>query len=536
MQIRPGHYHEFTAILPFTAIPCLAFHSVPRYVKCQYRPYGNSCRGFSFKLAPALPSGLAATTLLPMTTSTTHNTLLLLSADAHVALAPLAGLSEVDELMIALGCRFALDIFTIAQQDRPPPVPVSPPHDPGFVHRRPALHSWSGIHTPNSTPCRQTVHLRCDDCRRAALHRSHSVRIVRPQRLFTPHLAPLLLIFRMFASLSLFCPAWQINCSRPMPSGSRGGITLGILAPLGFQLLPPRPHPLLQPLDFSTTHSLSSASSNSGPTPVPHTQCHRAPLPPPGLEEQTLLRISHNIPSKAVPTRLPSTHGLCSSSPGAQPSSQLPPAPQPHASTTQVGPHPTLSTADQKRSTSTALAGTHLAISAWARAGRGPFPMPMPSILPVLRFGLPKPPGHSCFRNADSDLMRHQLRLSILQWNPGPPRRNPTQIIAATCGRFQAVISQEARDHLHHISDKFNAHTCNTDLAILLNKDTFEPNPAVFAFDEASTSKRYMGHGPTHCSRTLASLSLSQAPTVTFCSVHIHNVVAKKRDASTDLL
>ena len=30
--------------------------------------------------------------------------------------------------------------------------------------------------------------------------------------------------------------------------------------------------------------------------------------------------------------------------------------------------------------------------------------------------------------------------------------------------------------------------------------------------------------------------SLSGSPTVTFCSVHIHNVVAKKRDASTDLL
>ena len=30
--------------------------------------------------------------------------------------------------------------------------------------------------------------------------------------------------------------------------------------------------------------------------------------------------------------------------------------------------------------------------------------------------------------------------------------------------------------------------------------------------------------------------SLSGTATVTFCSVHIHNVVAKKRDASTELL
>ena len=30
--------------------------------------------------------------------------------------------------------------------------------------------------------------------------------------------------------------------------------------------------------------------------------------------------------------------------------------------------------------------------------------------------------------------------------------------------------------------------------------------------------------------------SLSGSPTVTFCSVHLHSVVANKRDASTDLL
>ena len=57
----------------------------------------------------------------------TGNTLLLLFADAY-----LAGLSEVDELKIALGCRFALDIFTIFQQDRPSPDPVPLPLDPGF--------------------------------------------------------------------------------------------------------------------------------------------------------------------------------------------------------------------------------------------------------------------------------------------------------------------------------------------------------------------------------------------------------------------
>ena len=73
--------------------------------------------------------------------------------------------------------------------------------------------------------------------------------------------------------------------------------------------------------------------------------------------------------------------------------------------------------------------------------------------------------------------MYHQFRLSILQWNPGPARRNPTQIIAATCGRFQAVILQEASDHVPHVSDQFIAYTGNTDLAVLLNKETFCAQP-----------------------------------------------------------
>ena len=42
----------------------------------------------------------------------------------------LAGLTEVDVLHIALGCRFALDIFTISQQHSPTPVHEPLPHDP----------------------------------------------------------------------------------------------------------------------------------------------------------------------------------------------------------------------------------------------------------------------------------------------------------------------------------------------------------------------------------------------------------------------
>ena len=146
----------------------------------------------------------------------------------------------------------------------------------------------------------------------------------------------------------------------------------------------------------------------------------------------------------------------------------------------------------------------------------------------MVRLSLPKHAGLGHIHNADSDLMHHQFRFSILQWNPGPARRNPTNII-------NAVILQEASDHVPHISDRFIAHTGNTDLAILLNKDTFEPIRAVYAFNESSTSKEAW-RMVLPIVRGLLRRSLSGTPTVTFCSVHIHNVVAKKRDASTERL
>ena len=117
------------------------------------------------------------------------------------------------------------------------------------------------------------------------------------------------------------------------------------------------------------------------------------------------------------------------------------------------------------------------------------FPEPRALVLPTVKFGQVKLDGLGHIDTADSDLMHHQYRLSVFQWNPGPARRNPTNIIAATCGRFHAVILQEASDHVPYSSDQFLAYTGNTDLAILLNKDTFEPDPMVFAFKEDSTSK-----------------------------------------------
>ena len=63
----------------------------------------------------------------------TSNAFLVLRADALVAPVLLSGFTDVDELMVALGCRFALDVFTSALQDRPLADPDPPPHDPGHA-------------------------------------------------------------------------------------------------------------------------------------------------------------------------------------------------------------------------------------------------------------------------------------------------------------------------------------------------------------------------------------------------------------------
>ena len=192
-----------------------------------------------------------------------------------------------------------------------------------------------------------------------------------------------------------------------------------------------------------------------------------------------------------------------------------------------VGTHHARSATTGKRSASTALAGTHIPAGADPRAGTGPFPKPRALVLPIVKFGQPKPDGLGYIDTVDSDLMHHECRLFLLQWNPGPARRNPTNIVFAACGKFHAVILQEASDHVPHITDQFIAYTGNTDLAILLNKDTFEPDPAVFAFNEA-TSKDTWGMALLIVRGLPRRPSLSGTPTVTCCSVHIHNVVAKK--------
>ena len=60
----------------------------------------------------------------------TDNNFLLLFADVGITHTLLESLTEVDVLHIALGSRFAVDIFTISQQFSPTPDHEPLPHDP----------------------------------------------------------------------------------------------------------------------------------------------------------------------------------------------------------------------------------------------------------------------------------------------------------------------------------------------------------------------------------------------------------------------
>ena len=201
-----------------------------------------------------------------------------------------------------------------------------------------------------------------------------------------------------------------------------------------------------------------------------------------------------------------------------------------------MGTHLARSATTGKRSASTALVGTHNLAITDACARSVPFPKPRALVLPLVHIGQSKPEGHDGSDTPDSDLVHHQHRLSLLQWNPGPARRNPTHIVSAACGKYRAVILQEASDHVPHISEQFLVCSSNTDLAILLNKDTFEPAPIVLTYKVDSTSKGTWCMVLLIVRGLLRRPSLSGSPTVIFCSVHIHGVVAKERDASIDLL
>ena len=133
-------------------------------------------------------------------------------------------------------------------------------------------------------------------------------------------------------------------------------------------------------------------------------------------------------------------------------------------------------------------------------------------------------------------MLHAQKRLSLLQWNAGAARRQPTQLITAMSGAFNAVLLQEARDHVQHISDQFLVYTDGDDMAILLNRDTFLPGAFKFPIIEETTRKTTWGLKALVVCGYLRRPLAGGPKSVTPCTVHLHNVVAKKRDVATSLL
>ena len=164
------------------------------------------------------------------------------------------------------------------------------------------------------------------------------------------------------------------------------------------------------------------------------------------------------------------------------------------------------------------------------------FPKPPPRVLPLTTFGKPKPCHEGLMTDDVSDLLYAQYRLSLLQWNAGTARRQPTQLVTAICGAFNAVLLQEAADHVPHVSDQFDTYTDGDNMAILLNKDTFLPKAGKYPIAEESTSKNTWGLTALVVRGHLRRPPIGAPKTITVCSVHLHNVVAKKRGAATSLL
>ena len=132
--------------------------------------------------------------------------------------------------------------------------------------------------------------------------------------------------------------------------------------------------------------------------------------------------------------------------------------------------------------------GKQPSISNADRGGHEPFPKPAPTVLSMSRLAEAKSSWQGTLVNSVSDLMHHQYRLSVPQWNPGPARKNPTHILAAPAGDFTRLsfkkpgtTSGESRTNSSRTPKATTSPSCST-------QDTFEPDAAV-SISEASSSK-----------------------------------------------
>ena len=85
---------------------------------------------------------------------------------------------------------------------------------------------------------------------------------------------------------------------------------------------------------------------------------------------------------------------------------------------------------------------------------------------------------------------------SVLQWNPGPARRNPTKSLSQRLvDGFMAVILQEASDHMPlHLGPIHRVHRSTRTSPILLDRGRFlSPTLRSTPFTKLSTSKVHAG-------------------------------------------
>ena len=194
---------------------------------------------------------------------------------------------------------------------------------------------------------------------------------------------------------------------------------------------------------------------------------HVVPLPSPGLEQPA--------PSPEIATHSQSLTNA---------SSSYCPTQQPPASTTHVGTH-SVRPAGAKKSASTAYAGTHNSNGSCSRTEVAPFPKPNAVILPMINFGHSKSSGPSPIATADSDIMHHQFRLSLLQWNPGPARRNPTNIVSAVpvvgsmqlSSRKPATMSRTSRITSELTPTAWTLLSCSTRTPLSLTPQSLRSRP-----------------------------------------------------------
>ena len=275
--------------------------------------------------------------------------------------------------------------------------------------------------------------------------------------------------------------------------------------------------------DIATLCSPSSASHAS--------DCHEdttapcvLPQPPLGLERYAHLCTTHGILVKAAPVR----PRLCASISVT--------TLQPHVSTTEVGTHPVRSATTYKRSASTALAGTHNLVGADPRAGTTVlFPNHEPWFFLWSNLGNPNLTGLvtliqltviSCIINTSLSFSGIQARRA---GTPPISLRRPVEgsmrlffkkpVIMFRTSPISSLPIQVTRTLL--------SYSTRTPLSLTLWCLPSGKTP------QAKVLGAWFSSSFEHC---CAAPHFSGSSTVTFCSVHIHNVVAKERDASTELL